>query len=263
MKKTGLLLGLILITVSMTACGGETKEKQSESESVVSTVSLENQEKVDSRESDEKVQSTELELPFWKGVSQKGFAKQKFADCSIKFFVQFPSLVPVDLSDFAYQKDPSLVMVSSAINLEVADSLDQVFENYIFNSVERMEWYRNNSYSDFAFVAETSEETTIHAKGIDFAGIDLPAIKYTGKHTYKKDGEECSIPFVAYAADLTVAENCYIYWIVCDDSINNPTMEPLPEGTIDAYALKMGESIQIDKSSVRFYNRLREREAAE
>ena len=60
-------MGLILITVSMTACGGETKEKQSESESVVSTVSLENQEKVDSRESDEKVQSTELELPFWKG----------------------------------------------------------------------------------------------------------------------------------------------------------------------------------------------------
>ena len=60
-----------------------------------------------------------------------------------------------------------------------------------------------------------------------------------------------------------MAENCYIYWIVCDDSINNPTMEPLPEGTIDAYALKMGESIRIDKSSVRFYNRLREREAAE
>lgn len=263
MKKTGLLLGLILITVSMTACGGESKEGQSESGTVVSTVSLEKQEKIDSRESDEKVQNTELELPYWKGVYRNNSANQKYRDCTIDISIQFPSLVPVDLSDFAYQKDPSLVMVSSAINLEVADSLDQVFENYIFNSVERMEWYRNNSYTDFAFVAETSEETTIHAKGIDFAGIDLPAIKYTGKHTYKKDGVECSIPFVAYAADLTVAENCYIYWIVCDDSINNPTMEPLPEGTIDAYALKMGESIQIDKSSVRFYNRLREREAAE
>ena len=255
-----MLVGLVLIA-SVTACGKAEKEGQAESGTTVESSREESES--EKQEETKEPQEAEMELPNWKGAYADDSARQKYMDCGIDFAIQYPSLIPTTRSDFAYQMDPSLVMVGEALNNEPVDALEKAFEAYGDLAVSRMEDYRDDSYTDFAFVTETSEETTIHAKGIDFAGIDLPAIKYTGKHTYKKDGVECSIPFVAYAADLTVAENCYIYWIVCDDSINNPTMEPLPEGTIDAYALKMGESIRIDKSSVRFYNRLREREAAE
>ena len=253
-NRIGILVGLVLIA-SVTACGKAEKEGQAESRTTVESSREES--KSEKQEETKESQDVEMELPNWKGVYGDDSARQKYKDCKIDYLIQFPSLLPTTRSNFAYQMDPSLIMVGEALNNEPVDSLEKAFEAYGGLAVSRMEDYRDDSYTDFAFVTETSEETTIHAKGIDFAGIDLPAIKYTGKHTYKKDGEECSIPFVAYAADLTVAENCYIYWIVCDDSINNPTMEPLPEGTIDAYALKMGESIQIDKSSIEFYEYLR------
>ena len=249
-----MLVGLVLIA-SMTACGKTGKEGQTESRTTVESSREES--KSEKQEETKESQDVEMELPNWKGVYGDDSARQKYKDCKIDYLIQFPSLLPTTRSNFAYQMDPSLIMVGEALNNEPVDSLEKAFEAYGGLAVSRMEDYRDDSYTDFAFVTETSEETTIHAKGIEFAGMDLPAIKYTGKHTYKKDGVECSIPFVAYAADLTVAENCYIYWIVCDDSINNPTMEPLPEGTIDAYALKMGESIRIDKSSIEFYEYMR------
>lgn len=256
MKKDriGMLAGLILIAF-LTACGKDGQEGQKQSSTIVESSQKESES--EKQEETKEHQEAEMELPNWKGVYGDDSARQKYKDCKIDYLIQFPSLLPTTRSNFAYQMDPSLIMVGEALNNEPVDSLEKAFEAYDGLAVSRMEDYRDDSYTDFAFVTETSEETTIHAKGIDFAGIDLPAIKYTGKHTYKKDGVECSIPFVAYAADLTVAENCYIYWIVCDDSINNPTMEPLPEGTIDAYALKMGESIQIDKSSIEFYEYMR------
>ena len=249
-----MLVGLVLIA-SLTACGKAGQEGQKESSTIVESSREES--KSEKQEETKESQEVEMELPNWKGVYENDSARQKYMDCGINFWIQFPSLIPTTRSYFAYQMDPSLAMVGDALNNEPVDSLEKAFDAYGDLAVRRMDLFRNSSYTDFAFVTETSEETTIHAKGIDFAGIDLPAIKYTGKHTYKKDGEECSIPFVAYAADLTVAENCYIFWVVCDDSINNPSMEPLPEGTIDAYALKMGESIQIDKSSIEFYEYMR------
>ena len=253
-NRIGMLVGLVLIA-SVTACGKAEKEGQAESGTTVESSREES--KSEKQEETKESQEVEMELPNWKGAYADDSARQKYMDCGIDFAIQYPSLIPTTRSDFAYQMDPSLVMVGEALNNEPVDALEKAFEAYGGLAVSRMEDYRDDSYTDFAFVTETSEETTIHAKGIDFAGMDLPAIKYTGKHTYKKDGEECSIPFVAYAADLTVAENCYIFWVVCDDSINNPSMEPLPEGTIDAYALKMGESIQIDKSSIEFYEYMR------
>ena len=259
-NRIGMLVGLVLIA-SVTACGKAEKEGQAESGTTVESSREES--KSEKQEETKESQEVEMELPNWKGVYENDSARQKYMDCGIDFAIQFPSLIPTTRSYFAYQMDPSLAMVGDALNNEPVDSLEKAFDAYGDLAVRRMDLFRNSSYTDFAFVTETSEETTIHAKGIDFAGIDLPAIKYTGKHTYKKDGEECSIPFVAYAADLTVAENCYIFWIVCDDSINNPSMEPLPEGTIDAYALKMGESIRIDGDSVKKYQRKREKASQE
>ena len=249
-----MLVGLVLIA-SLTACGKAEQEGQKQSSTIVESSQKESES--EKQEETKEPQEAEMELPNWKGAYADDSSIQKYMDCEIDFAIQFPSLIPTTRSYFAYQMDPSLAMVGDALNNEPVDSLEKAFDAYGDLAVRRMDLFRNSSYTDFAFVTETSEETTIHAKGIDFAGIDLPAIKYTGKHTYKKDGEECSIPFVAYAADLTVAENCYIFWVVCDDSINNPSMEPLPEGTIDAYALKMGESIQIDKSSIEFYEYMR------
>ena len=259
-NRIGMLVGLVLIA-SVTACGKAEKEGQAESGTTVESSREESES--EKQEETKEPQEAEMELPNWKGAYADGSARQKYKDCVIDFSIQYPSLIPTTRSDFAYQMDPSLVMVGHALNNEPVDSLEKAFEVYGDLAVSRMDIFRNSSYTDFVFVTETSEETTIHAKGIDFAGIDLPAIKYTGKHTYKKDGVECSIPFVAYAADLTVAENCYIFWIVCDDSMNNPSMEPLPEGTIDAYALKMGESIQIDGDSVKKYQRKREKASQE
>ena len=259
-NRIGMLVGLVLIA-SLTACGKAGQEGQKESSTIVESSREES--KSEKQEETKESQEAEMELPNWKGAYADDSSIQKYMDCEIDFAIQFPSLIPTTRSYFAYQMDPSLVMVGEALNNEPVDSLEKAFDAYGGLAVRRMDLFRNSSYTDFAFVTETSEETTIHAKGIDFAGIDLPAIKYTGKHTYKKDGEECSIPFVAYAADLTVAENCYIFWIVCDDSINNPSMEPLPEGTIDAYALKMGESIQIDGDSVKKYQRKREKASQE
>ena len=253
-NRIGMLVGLVLIA-SVTACGKAEKEGQAESGTTVESSQKESES--EKQEETKEPQEAEMELPNWKGAYADDSARQKYMDCGIDFAIQYPSLIPTTRSDFAYQMDPSLVMVGHALNNEPVDALEKAFEAYGDLAVSRMDIFRNSSYTDFVFATETSEETTIHAKGIDFAGMDLPAIKYTGKHTYKKDGEECSIPFVAYAADLTVAENCYIFWVVCDDSINNPSMEPLPEGTIDAYALKMGESIQIDKSSIEFYEYMR------
>ena len=259
-NRIGMLVGLVLIA-SVTACGKAEKEGQAESGTTVESSREES--KSEKQEETKESQEVEMELPNWQGSYTEDSARQKYMDCGINFWIQFPSLIPTTRSYFAYQMDPSLAMVGDALNNEPVDSLEKAFDAYGDLAVRRMDLFRNSSYTDFAFVTETSEETTIHAKGIDFAGIDLPAIKYTGKHTYKKDGEECSIPFVAYAADLTVAENCYIFWVVCDDSINNPSMEPLPEGTIDAYALKMGESIRIDGDSVKKYQRKREKASQE
>lgn len=40
-------------------------------------------------------------------------------------------------------------------------------------------------------------------------------------------------------------EEAYLTLIVTDGSLANPTKEPVPEGTIEAYARKMAESIRL------------------
>lgn len=40
-------------------------------------------------------------------------------------------------------------------------------------------------------------------------------------------------------------EEAYLTLIVTDGSLVNPTKEPVPEGTIEAYARKMAESIRL------------------
>ena len=50
---------------------------------------------------------------------------------------------------------------------------------------------------------------------------------------------------MAYSVDTKQAEHSYITIIVIDDTLSNPGLDPLPEGTIEAYAKKMAESIPL------------------
>lgn len=72
--------------------------------------------------------------------------------------------------------------------------------------------------------------------------------KFTGQHTYTWRDEPFSVPFVSYAVDINqVDEGYYIMVTVVDESANETryTEEPLAEGTLEAYARTMVESIEI------------------
>lgn len=58
---------------------------------------------------------------------------------------------------------------------------------------------------------------------------------------------DAEIPFVAYSFYTGQIENySYFTIVVVDDYINNTILGELPEGTIQAYARKMVESVTIE-----------------
>ena len=119
----------------------------------------------------------------------------------------------------------------------MVNSLEETFDATKNWTIMMLDSFRDYHYADFDFTIESQELVTIN---------ELDTCKYTGKHTYTLDGVAQEIPFVAYSFDTGVIENySYITVIVMDDSINNPSMEPLPEGTIEAYAKKMVESVVV------------------
>lgn len=247
MKKRALLLGCVFaVSMGLTSCG-----QPASTEGTDSTVySSESETAPEQEESEESTEESILEdLPNWKGVGDI-FAymvcdKGTYVG-NVSVNIQYPSLKPTSYG-WAYQLDPAYVFVTSpgfvledgkpVLNDDVLiESLEDTFEA----TKPEICWYlksdRNRRYSNFDFEVETAEPVTIN---------DLPMYKYTGIHTYTYEEEDRQCDFVAYSVDSGQVANSYFTIIVLDDSLSNSSLDPLPEGTIEAYARKMAESVII------------------
>lgn len=253
-KRVITILLTAVMAVSMVSCGkSEDTQADAGKGSTMEVSSQAEQEET----KEKKEESGEEDLPNWKGVWKTwGYGVYNFDEgttlADVGIDICYPSLKPPS-AGWAYQKDPACVLVAGAGykegNYNKVDMLEDTLET-------AKEWMIrddnvreiNNKYADADFIAETEELVTING---------FSCCKYTGKFTYtynplKLDGEpteERESDFVAYAVDtrqtLKEVEGIYpVLIIVLDDSQGNPSMEPLPEGTIEAYARKMVESIR-------------------
>lgn len=244
MKKVILMLMVSMMVFTLVGCGKSEETKSSANKNATDTTkeAIIEDSKVDSVVEKNEDNTKEV-LANWRGIEDKFITTIIEDDGSVKdvnIQIEYPSLVPASLG-FTYQMDPALVLVTTPgttkdlENIRVA-SLEDTFEVSKERIVKDIKKYRSYGYSDFDFIVESQEALTIN---------NLETYKYTGKHTYTLDGESQEIPFVAYSFDTKQVDNIYLTVIVMDDSINNPSMEPLPEGTIEAYALKMIESVVV------------------
>jgi len=269
-KKLFVLLMSVVTTISLAACGGNSNSSsgidevktdtkidatEASQQIVVEGVSGESSNEsiedvvVESAEeqtpaSVEESEVADIELPHWEGVKDY-YGHNLKSGGWVGVDICFPSSLPKTPGDFKIQADPALIMVTgpgyaddgSDIKVETLADAFEVTKPKIVSDMDRI---RNIRYSDFDFVVESGEELIIN---------DLPMYKYTGKHTYNMDGSYFELPFVAYSFDTKQVEGVYLTLIVIDDSINWVGIkQPLEEGVLEAYALKMAESIVVKKS---------------
>lgn len=251
MKKKILLMGCITaLAIGLASCGqpASGEEGDSTESTVNSSVAESVPEKEDSAETPEEI--ADEELPNWKGVRDyfgyDVYAAGRTYVGSISINIEYPSLKPTSYG-WAYQLDPAYVFVTSPgfvivdgeidINEDLLiESLEDTFEATKPHILRYLKSDRNPRYRNFDFEVETAEPVTIN---------NLSMYKYTGIHTYTYEEEDRQCDFVAYSVDTKQAEHSYLTIIVIDDSLSNPSMDPLPEGTIEAYARKMAESITL------------------
>ncbi len=252
MKKKILLMGCITaLAIGLASCGQPASGE--EGDSVESTVNSSVAESVPEKEEDSAETPEEIadeELPNWKGVMDKFiydvYAAGRTYVGRVSINIEYPSLTPTSFG-WAYQLDPAYVFVTSP-GFVVVDGKMDINEDLLIESLEdtfeatkpyilwKLKTDRNPRYRNFDFEVETAEPVTIN---------DLSMYKYTGTHTYTYEEEDRQCDFVAYSVDTKQAEHSYFTIIVIDDSLSNPSMDPLPEGTIEAYARKMAESITL------------------
>lgn len=242
-KKLGMVLLTVVLGVSTVACGKEEEAANGVAQEIITEeVSVEAKE--ETAEVKEEV-SKEDDLPNWRGIGDHFGYYVTNIDGSLDMVdinICYPSLKPAS-TGWAYQMDPALVLVgepgyTADLQNIMVDSIEQTLEaseDLIFMLLDN---YRDYHYKNFDFVVESEEAVTING---------LSTYKYVGKHTYTYDDVAQEIPFVAYSIDTQQVANTYPTVIVMDDSINNTSMEPLAEGTIEAYAKKMVESITINE----------------
>lgn len=231
------MLGIISVVIGLAACEQvPANEGDSSADSTVSdTVSEEKEGETSEQEED----INEMELPYWKGVWDH-YGNTVVGVGSVSIYLQYPSLKPTSYG-WAYQLDPTYVAVLSSgydkdgKEIEI-DTLENAFEVTKPEICRTIKNRRKSKYADFDFIVETAEAVTIN---------EFPMYKYTGKHTYTYDGEQRECDFVAYSVDTKQVEHSYPTLIVIDDSLSHPEADPVPEGTIEAYARKMAESIEI------------------
>ena len=252
MKKKILLMGCITaLAMGLASCGQPASGE--EGDSTESTVNSSVAESVPEKEEDSAETPEEIadeELPNWKGVMDKFiydvYAAGRTYVGRVSINIEYPSLTPTSFG-WAYQLDPAYVFVTSP-GFVVVDGKMDINEDLLIESLEdtfeatkpyilwKLKTDRNPRYRNFDFEVETAEPVTIN---------DLSMYKYTGTHTYTYEEEDRQCDFVAYSVDTKQAEHSYFTIIVIDDSLSNPSMDPLPEGTIEAYARKMAESITL------------------
>lgn len=243
MKKRLLMIAMTLILSSMVACGKKDNNTVNVEEKISSEKNTEDKENVEIKKEkkEEKVEDKKEELPNWRGIEDH-FGYIVRGKGSIGIDISYPSLKPTS-SGCAYQMDPALVLVTGPGRDEnkepiLISELKAAFYETQSSINMYLKMYRPYNFTDFEFEVNAEEADNING---------LSVYKYTGIHKYSVEGEAYEIPFVAYSVDTKQVENSYPTIIVMDDSINNPSMEPLPAGTIEAYARKMVESIKVDE----------------
>lgn len=244
-KRIVVLLGVIIITVNLIACGQSSANVVGENNSDESIVEVSDTMAEESKEK-ETEEDKEEDLPNWRGVQDYlGYSvyTEEGRQGKVRIDIEYPSLKPTSWG-WAYQMDPTYVLVTSAgvydgpeRSLDIlVDTLENTFEVSKEYICKLLASDRDHHYDDFDFIVETQEPVTIN---------DLSMYKYMGTHTYTYDGEQRECDFVAYSVDTQQVEHAYITLIVMDDSLSHPSMDPVPEGTIEAYARKMAESISV------------------
>lgn len=243
-KRIVTMLGIISVVMGLAACGQVPANGGDSSQGSTVSDAVSEKEEESSEEKTEGV--SDEELPYWRGVYDYFGYSYWLEDDSrehVGIDIQFPSLVPTS-GGWAYQIDPTYVFVTSPGLKDgepiTPDSLEDTFDTSQEWIYKRLESSRGGFYADFDFIVDTTESVKIN---------DFPMYKYTGIHTYTYEGEQRECDFVAYCVDSKQSEHSYFTFIVMDDSQNNPSMDPVPEGTIEAYARKMAESIIIDPYS--------------
>ena len=277
MKKSFITAALVAVmALSMTACGVEDDVTQSNTQENLqeqefdNNTSIENsdaseqdvikdteefdsntsEENADAPEQDLVDETEEIELTGWKGLPT--YVKGMYADgtslgISYGVYVSYPNGAVKDAGKFASQWDPCLILVTEGedeqrFSLKI-ENIEDTFSISKDTIIRKMDDYRKASYSDFDFLVNSQEIMTIN---------ELPCCYYEGVHTYMKDDEHFEIPFVAYSFYTGQIENySYFTIVVVDDSINRSgSQEPLAEGTIEAYAKKMVESVEIKEYDI-------------
>ncbi|MCM1309363.1 MAG: hypothetical protein NC223_12250 [Butyrivibrio sp.] len=273
-KKLVPVIASVMLAASLTACGGKSTQTSSQSKPAQSEAEESKPQADSSAASD-----TADDLPNWRGVSDTAFVDigeytvgDEVKGGEVRINIKYPSLKPSSYG-FAYQWDPAFVLVSGCGRVEkeveaswtesgfatidrhaILEKLEDAFE---VNKEELLRQIKSDrgsmAYDNFEFTVEKQELMTVNGYSV---------CKYSGTHTYTHEHTELNdnggldrifddreSVFVTYAVDVNQLDgNISPFMItIIDDSIENPSMEPLPEGIIDTYAIKMIESIEIDK----------------
>ena len=238
-KRILFLLCTVTITICLMACGQAAANEGTGS--IVNSSEPETQQEIE-EEALQDTKEEKEELPHWNGVRDFFGYRVDFADGAIGMYIEYPSLKPTSYG-WAYQKDATYVAVLAPgddenRNDNQVDTLENTFAIAKESICEQLDYDRSHDYDNFDFVVETEEPVTIN---------DLSMYKYTGTHTYTYNEEQRECDFVAYSVDTGQIEHSYPIIIVIDDTLSNPSMDPVPEGTIEAYARKMAESITLSE----------------
>lgn len=201
---------VLVLCVCMAMCGGLTACKQENGTSVPVSSEGQQESSVSSKE-ESSIDSAKF-AEEW-GVTDLFCASRNGQEAMA--YLNFPEMAGnrAHTGKAAYQSDHTFVLVGSEredMPVEVAkDSCDEVFPAYFEHAKKIMERYQTLDFADFDFSLEESKEL------VAINGYEM--CRYTGTHSYTKNGTPYVMPFVAYATKLKT-NGAFIYWIVMDGS---------------------------------------------
>ena len=219
-KMISILLTLMLVCLSLTACGNKADQEQSNK--------INSSEEISSNENTDI--SSEDDTPW--GVDENKITEKN--DVKARVYIKFPYLTGITKGQgkIAYQNDGSLVILGSESDFEEPTvengKVENIFPAYFDKVKGTLKLYRQVDYSDYDFEIQNKKVISIN---------DYEMCKYTGIHNFKLNGENKSISFVAYSTKLK-SNDAAVYWMVLDD-----TAEQSLGSTIESHADKMAESL--------------------
>ena len=242
-KKILTTILLLTLAMGMIACGNkESEDSSSKNDTVDSTDETDADADEEEKQDEAKPAETEeeMELPNWKGVyDYYGVSIVGHSDFGID--IAYPSSHPGTVGA-AIQIDPAIVLVTSLgtdsdLNDLTATRVEDAFDTSMRRILRHTNDCIGSKAKEMEFIVDSQESLTIN---------DMPTCRTDGVCTYKVNGEDFTLPFVAYSSYTGQLEGySYFTVLVIDNSINCPSQDPLPEGTIEAYAKKMVESVKI------------------